>query len=128
MQKPLLGIASKIEPPTHSHGILISSTLLITEKTPSLKITKSHSIFSCSNVSPFYHCQSLVLVSTKGSKVQGYQIPACCLSRDCTQITLFIIRTKAKIVLTTTKATNNKNTPHNFRYPLPICLHLEDIC
>ena len=28
----LLGIASKIEPPTHSHEILISSTLLTIEK------------------------------------------------------------------------------------------------
>ena len=42
----VLGIASKIEPPTHSHEILISSTLLITDKDlfPH-KITKSHSIY-----------------------------------------------------------------------------------
>ena len=41
-------IASKIEPPTHTHEILFSSALLITEKNLSLlKITKSHYINPC---------------------------------------------------------------------------------
>ena len=79
----MLGIASKIEPPTHSHEILISSTLLITKKDLfPLKITKSHSIYPR---------------QLKDSKVQGYQIPTLSvtpLHLTFSQITLFVIKTK----------------------------------
>ena len=65
-----------------------------------LKITKSRSINARVLLSEFGF-------QLKGSKVQGYQIPTNHIVYN---------QNKAKIALTITKATNNNNTPHNFRH------------
>lgn len=66
----LLAVAFKIEPPTHSHGIPISSALLITEKDRSLlKITKSHSIYPRVLMSLFITVNDWFGFQLKGSKV-----------------------------------------------------------
>ena len=81
----MLGIASKIEPPTHSHSILISSTFIDHQKRslPTQDYNVTFSVFSCSNVS-FITVNHWLGFQLKGSEVQGYQIPMRYLSRDCT--------------------------------------------
>jgi len=96
----LLGIASKIEPPTHSHEILIS-TLLITGEDLSLSLSSSRLRRSLLIYSPFL--LSLISLSViwfgfqfKGSKVQGYQIPTRCLSRNTFSYYIALNQNKAK--------------------------------
>ena len=80
----VLEIASKIEPPTHSHEILISSTLLITDKSlPAQDYKVPLYLSSCSTAS-FITVNHWFGFQLNRSKVQGYQIPTRGLSRHCT--------------------------------------------
>ena len=84
-----------------------------------LKITRvPFSFSSCSNVY-FITVNHWFGFRLKDSKVQGYQIPTCCLSRHCTYNIfsdhIVYNQNKAKIASSVTKATNY-NTPHNFRH------------
>ena len=95
----LLGIASKIEPPTHSHEILIS-TLLITGEDLSLSLSQAQDyegpfsfilLFYCLS----YRCQSFGLgFNLKGPKFKVIRFPRVVCHVTLSHITLLLIKTK----------------------------------